>query len=109
MGTAEGKKKYKRCFKAKDVLCEPHVDGIDATSKSVTHYINFCLVDTIPTGMFKCFSNYRAGITSDLKMLLNKKSQTFREGNNEFLRSVQKELKVKQRKSKEVYRCKKKT
>lgn len=84
----------KRCFKVKDVLCEPRVDGIDAASESVTHHINFCLEDTVPTGRLKCFSNYSAGITSDLKMLLNWRSQTFREGDNEFLRSVQRNEKA---------------
>lgn len=51
----------------------------------------------------RCFPNNKPWITSDLMELLNKK-RPFWAGDRELPRSVQRELKVRLRESKEAYR-----
>ena len=62
--------------------------------------------NTISTRTVRCFSNNKPCVTCDLKELPNKKKRSFREGDRELLRSVQKQLKVKIRDDKEMYRKK---
>ncbi|KAI4899385.1 hypothetical protein NFI96_024544 [Prochilodus magdalenae] len=51
-----------------------------------------------------CFPNNKPWITKELKKLLNKKKQAFRMKDRELLKSVQKELNL--RENKEAYRRK---
>ena len=69
----------------------------------ITEYINFCVDSIIPSRTVKCFPNNKPWFTTDLRELLNRKKRAFRNRDREEQRTVQKELKVKLRESKEAY------
>ena len=96
------------CFEATDwdALSKLHGDDIRATTECVTDDINFCVDNTIPSRTVRFFPNSKPWITSGMKELLKKKKKVFREGDRELLRSVQRQLTVKTRDNKEVYRGK---
>nr|XP_054590293.1 uncharacterized protein LOC129154571 [Nothobranchius furzeri]XP_054590295.1 uncharacterized protein LOC129154571 [Nothobranchius furzeri] len=96
------------CFETTDwmTLCQGYEEDINAMTGWVTHYINFCVDQIIPTRTVRCFANNKPWITSELKNLLNEKKRAFKEGDRELLRSIQKRLKIKIRDSKEAYRKK---
>ncbi|XP_072543920.1 uncharacterized protein [Salminus brasiliensis] len=96
------------CFETTDweVLCESAGEDIDNRTGCITDYINFCTDTIVPVRRVRCFPNNKPWITKDLKKLLNKKRHAFQSKDKEQLRSVQKELKVRLRESKEAYRRK---
>uniref|UniRef100_A0A1A8RXB6 Reverse transcriptase domain-containing protein n=1 Tax=Nothobranchius rachovii TaxID=451742 RepID=A0A1A8RXB6_9TELE len=96
------------CFETTDwmTLCQGYEEDINAMTGCVTDYINFCVDNIIPTRTVRCFANNKPWITSELKNLLNEKKRAFKEGDRELLRSIQKQLKIKIRDSKEAYRKK---
>nr|XP_054594182.1 uncharacterized protein LOC107378612 isoform X1 [Nothobranchius furzeri]XP_054594190.1 uncharacterized protein LOC107378612 isoform X1 [Nothobranchius furzeri] len=87
-------------------LCQGYEEDINAMTGCVTDYINFCVENIIPTRTVRRFANNKPWITSELKNLLNEKKRAFKEGDRELLRSIQKQLKIKIRDSKEAYRKK---
>ncbi len=60
----------------------------------------------VPTRTVRCFSNNIPWITSHIKDLLNQKKRAFRNGDQEQLRRIQKELKVQLKEAKDIYRWK---
>ncbi|KAK0145761.1 RNA-directed DNA polymerase from mobile element jockey [Merluccius polli] len=72
----------------------------------ITDYINFCVENTVPSKLVRCFPNNKPWVTSEIKTLLNEKKRVFRLGDKEELRRVQKELRQKIRKGKDNYRRK---
>nr|XP_054598774.1 uncharacterized protein LOC129163848 [Nothobranchius furzeri] len=96
------------CFETTDwmTLFQGYEDDNNAMTGCVIDYINFCVVNIIPTRTVRCFANNKPWITSELKNLLNEKKSAFKEGDRELLRSIEKQLKIKIRDSKEAYRKK---
>jgi len=95
------------CFETKDwdVFCEEYGDDIDGLTECITHYINFCYDDIIPSIEIHCFLNNKPWITSSLKALLNEKRKAFREEDRNKIK-LQRVLKQEIKKGKEVYRLK---
>ena len=71
---------------------------------TVGDYINFCVDTVIPTKAVKIYPNSKPWVTGNIKQLLNKESQVFREGNREKLKEVQREVKNELRKGKLAFR-----
>uniref|UniRef100_A0A8C6NVM8 Reverse transcriptase domain-containing protein n=1 Tax=Nothobranchius furzeri TaxID=105023 RepID=A0A8C6NVM8_NOTFU len=96
------------CFETTDwmTLCQGCEEDVSAMTGCVTDYINFCVDDINPTRTVRCFANNKPSITSEMKNLLKEKKRAFKEGGRELLRSIQKQLKIKIRDSKEAYRKK---
>ena len=85
-------------------MCESAGGDINKMTDSITEYINFYTI--VPARQVCCFPNNEPVITKDLKELLNKKKQAFTLRDKGLLRSVQRELKVRLRESKEAYKRK---
>lgn len=89
-----------------EALCSPHSSDIDSMTQCITDYINFCVENTVPSKLFQCFPNNKPWVTSGIKALLNEKKRVFASGDREELRRVQKELRQRIRKGKDIYRRK---
>lgn len=73
------------CFETTDweVLCKSHEEDIDSLTECITDYTNFCVENTVPTKKIKCYSNNKPWVTSELKVLLNKKKRAFLVGDKD--------------------------
>ncbi|XP_049895913.1 uncharacterized protein LOC126387436 [Epinephelus moara] len=71
-----------------------------------TDYINFCMDVVVPVRTAPCYANNKPWITSHIKSLLNQKKKAFKDGDQQELRRVQRELRVQLREAKEQYRRK---
>ncbi|KAI4899250.1 hypothetical protein NFI96_000608 [Prochilodus magdalenae] len=96
------------CFETTDwtALYEPHGEDIDGLTECITDYINFCVDSTVPTRTVECYPNNKPWVTKDIKALLNKKKRAFRAGDQEEVRTTQRELKRTIREAKDRYRRK---
>jgi len=79
-------------------------EDIDGLTDCITDYINFCVESTVPTRTVRCFSNGKPWVSPEIKALLKEKKRVFRTGNRENLRTVQRELRMKIREGKDIYR-----
>lgn len=75
-------------------------------TECITEYIKFCEHTTLLAWAVCCFPNNKPWITSDLKVLLSKRKNTFRSGERDEGRRVQYDLRVKLREYKDFYRWK---
>ena len=98
----------KCCFETSDwdILCESYRYDIDGLVECITHYINFCNDDILPSRETQCFPNNISWVTSNLKAILNLKKKAFREGDKEQVKDLQRQLRVDIREGKEAYRHK---
>lgn len=96
------------CFETTDwdVFCEEYGEDIDGLTECITHYINFCYDDIMPSRVIRCYPNNKPWITSSLKALLNEKKKAFRVGDRNKIKEIQRELKVRIKEGKEAYRLK---
>ncbi|CAM4731262.1 unnamed protein product [Leuciscus chuanchicus] len=96
----------KDCFETTvwEELCSPHGEDIDSLTDCITDYINFCVENTVPTRIVRCFPNNKPWINHDIKTLLKEKKKVFRSGNKEELKTVQRELRKKIREGKACYK-----
>ncbi len=75
-------------------------------TECITHYINFCYDDIVPTRVIRCYPNNKPWVTSCLKALLNEKKKAYRDGDRNKIKEIQKKLKVEIKEGKEAYRLK---
>ena len=61
---------------------------------------------TIPTNVVRCYPTKKPWVTSDLKVLLNRKKKAFRVGDQVEVKQVQRGLKHRLKESKDAYRKK---
>ncbi|KAK0152203.1 hypothetical protein N1851_006436 [Merluccius polli] len=96
------------CFDSTDwsVLQESHGEDIEGVTNCTTDYLNFCMDIVVPTRTVCCYLNSKPWITTDVKNLLNRKKQVFKEGDLTEMKRVQGELKVGLREAKELYKKK---
>ncbi|KAK0139064.1 hypothetical protein N1851_024418 [Merluccius polli] len=95
------------CFESTDwsVLQESHGEDIEGVTNCTTDYLNFCMDIVVPTRtLVRCYPNNKPWITTDIKNLLNRKKQAFKEGDLTEMKRVQGELKVRLREAKELYK-----
>lgn len=91
------------CFKAMD---GSHEDNIDNLTDYIIGYNNFCVDKVVPQKTVNCFPNNKSWETKHIKTTLNKKKWAFRNGDQEQLRLVQRELKTEIAEGKDSYRRK---
>lgn len=77
----------------------------EATEECPFAYINFCMDVVVSVRTVHCYANNKPWITSNIKGLLNKK-RVFKDGDQQELKRVQKDLKIQLREAKEGYRRK---
>ncbi len=69
-------------------------------------YVNFCMDTVVSVRIVRCFAYNKPWVTSDIEDLLNKKRRSFRAWNQEELRCIQQELKLRSREAKDAHRRK---
>lgn len=79
---------------------------IDYNIDVFTRYIDFCVGLVVPIKEVKTFPNNKPWVTKDLKCLLNEKKVALASGNKNFIKNVQKELNVKIKDAKLMYKNK---
>ena len=106
--TSEASESLRDCFERTewDVLLESQDSDIDGMVDCTTDYINFCRDNVLPARTVRCYPNNKPWITSDIKALLNKKKEAFRDGDREKLKRVQRELKETIKQPKLAYKSK---
>jgi len=87
-----------------EVFSDAHGEDIDGLTDCIMDYINFCVESTVPTRTVRCFSNGKPWVSPEIKALLKEKKRVFRTGNRESLRTIQRELRIKIREGKDIYR-----
>ncbi|XP_051251058.1 uncharacterized protein LOC127360648 [Dicentrarchus labrax] len=104
----EAEQALRDCFGSTDwdVLQGSHCEDIEEAVDCTTDYINFCMDVVNPVRTVHCYANNKPWITSHVKGLLNQKKRAFKDGDQQELRRVQRELRVQLREAKEQYRGK---
>ncbi|KAI4875879.1 hypothetical protein NFI96_009456 [Prochilodus magdalenae] len=104
----ETEEALKDCFESTvwEELSDPNGEDIDSLTNCITDYVNFCVENTVPTKIVRCFSNNKPWINPDIKALLKEKKRVFRSGDKDELKAVQRELRRKIREGKASYRRK---
>jgi hypothetical protein len=80
--------------------------SLEEAVEAVTAYINFCTESLVPVKEVKIFPNNKPWVTGDVADLLKMRQKKFREGDQQEVKNLQAQLKVKIRENKEKYKKK---
>ncbi|XP_032366194.1 zinc finger protein 431-like, partial [Etheostoma spectabile] len=75
-------------------------------TQCITDYINFYVKNTVPSKLVQCVPNNKTWGISEIKALVNEKKRVFASGDREEQQRVQKELRLRIRRGKVIYRRK---
>ena len=83
--TTESEEALRDCFNTTvwTELCYQHGEDINATTDTITGYVNFCFENTVPSKKVRCFANNKPWITPDIIALLKEKKSAFSSGDRE--------------------------
>ncbi|GAA6104851.1 uncharacterized protein LOC108431875 [Tachysurus ichikawai] len=83
-----------------------HSGNIKEVVDCTNDYFNICMVALVPVTTVHFYATNKPWITGDIKGLLNLKKRAFKDGDQQELRDVQKELRVQLKQVKEQYKRK---
>ncbi|KAG1967816.1 hypothetical protein F2P79_003022 [Pimephales promelas] len=91
------------CFLATDWDVFYQDNDIDRIAETITGYIQFCVDTVVPKKTITIYPNNKDYITPEIKQLIRRKKQAFRNNDLMELRSIQKDLRGKLKKAREEH------